>query len=227
MTEKSFQTKSIREGHEPTNEQEHSAAIFLTSSYKFNSAEEPTSTTILTHTQRITQTRSLSNHPTSLDFSTVIKSTQAISEELSLKSLISKVMQAILENAGAQNSALILNSPQGPIVEARLKAQNTRESEYDINVQSIPLDRATDLPTSLIAYVLHTKTEQIIQNASKNTNPNNDASTNSCANEAFITDPYLQAQQPKSVLCIPVTYRDKLLGALSVSYTHLTLPTKA
>ena len=40
MTEKSFQTKSIREGHEPTNEQEHSAAIFLTSSYKFNSAEE-------------------------------------------------------------------------------------------------------------------------------------------------------------------------------------------
>ena len=40
MTEKSFQTKSIREGHEPTNEQEHSAAIFLTSSYKFNTAEE-------------------------------------------------------------------------------------------------------------------------------------------------------------------------------------------
>ena len=40
MTEKSFQTKSIREGHEPTNEQEHSAAIFLTSSYKFSSAEE-------------------------------------------------------------------------------------------------------------------------------------------------------------------------------------------
>ena len=40
MTEKSFQTKSVREGHEPTNEQEHSAAIFLTSSYKFNSAEQ-------------------------------------------------------------------------------------------------------------------------------------------------------------------------------------------
>ena len=40
MTKKSFQTKSVREGHEPTNEQEHSAAIFLTSSYRFNSAEE-------------------------------------------------------------------------------------------------------------------------------------------------------------------------------------------
>ena len=40
MTEKSFQTKSVRVGHEPTNEQEHSAPIFLTSSFKFNSADE-------------------------------------------------------------------------------------------------------------------------------------------------------------------------------------------
>ena len=40
MTEKSFQTKSVRVGHEPTNEQEHSASIFLTSSFRFSSAEE-------------------------------------------------------------------------------------------------------------------------------------------------------------------------------------------
>ena len=40
MTKKSFQTKSVRVGHEPTNEQEHSAPIFLTSSFKFSSADE-------------------------------------------------------------------------------------------------------------------------------------------------------------------------------------------
>ena len=40
MTEKSFQTKSVRVGHEPTKEQEHSAPIFLTSSFKFSSADE-------------------------------------------------------------------------------------------------------------------------------------------------------------------------------------------
>ena len=40
MTEKSFQTKSVRVGHQPTNEQEHSASIFLTSSFRFSSAEE-------------------------------------------------------------------------------------------------------------------------------------------------------------------------------------------
>ncbi len=40
MEDYNFQTKSVREGHDATDEQEHSAAIFLTSSYKFKSAEQ-------------------------------------------------------------------------------------------------------------------------------------------------------------------------------------------
>ena len=40
MKDKSFKTKSVREGHKPSNEQEHSAAIFLTSSFRFDSAEQ-------------------------------------------------------------------------------------------------------------------------------------------------------------------------------------------
>ncbi len=35
-----FNTKAIREGYQTTNEQEHSEAIFLTSSFKFDSAEQ-------------------------------------------------------------------------------------------------------------------------------------------------------------------------------------------
>ena len=40
MKDSSFKTKSVREGHQPSNEQEHSAAIFLTSSYRFANAEQ-------------------------------------------------------------------------------------------------------------------------------------------------------------------------------------------
>ena len=40
MKDNSFKTKSVREGHQPSNEQEHSAAIFLTSSYRFDNAEQ-------------------------------------------------------------------------------------------------------------------------------------------------------------------------------------------
>ncbi len=39
MTKK-FDTKAVREGYRTTNEQEHSEAIFLTSSFKFDSAEQ-------------------------------------------------------------------------------------------------------------------------------------------------------------------------------------------
>jgi len=40
MTERKFETIAIREGHRKTMEQEHSPAIFLTSSFAFNSAEQ-------------------------------------------------------------------------------------------------------------------------------------------------------------------------------------------
>ena len=40
MKDIKFKTKAIREGYQPTHEQEHSAAIFLTSSFKFDNAEQ-------------------------------------------------------------------------------------------------------------------------------------------------------------------------------------------
>ena len=40
MKDLQFDTKAIREGYQATNEQEHSEAIFLTSSFKFDSAEQ-------------------------------------------------------------------------------------------------------------------------------------------------------------------------------------------
>jgi O-succinylhomoserine sulfhydrylase len=40
MKDNNFKTIAIREGYQPTQEQEHSAAIFLTSSFRFDSAEQ-------------------------------------------------------------------------------------------------------------------------------------------------------------------------------------------
>ncbi|SMN11231.1 O-acetylhomoserine sulfhydrylase / O-succinylhomoserine sulfhydrylase [uncultured Candidatus Thioglobus sp.] len=40
MSDFKFDTKAIREGYHPTNEQEHSEAIFMTSSFRFDSAEQ-------------------------------------------------------------------------------------------------------------------------------------------------------------------------------------------
>ena len=40
MKDNSFKTNSVREGQKSSNEQEHSAAIFLTSSFRFDNAEQ-------------------------------------------------------------------------------------------------------------------------------------------------------------------------------------------
>ncbi|MFT6122426.1 MAG: putative ATPase/signal transduction histidine kinase [Oleiphilaceae bacterium] len=137
-----------------------------------------------------------------LDLSSVMKSTQAISSELEIKSLVAKVMLAILENSGAQNGALILHTPQGARIQASLKTQPSN----DINLETRSLENATDLPVSLISYVLRTDSDLILQDDM--------SAITSSANSAFIEDPYLQRHQPKSVLCIPVDYREKVIGAL-------------
>ena len=154
--------------------------------------------------QRRSQTRTGINSQEGLDFSSVMKSAQAISSELALKSLVSKVMLAILENSGAQNATLVLDSPKGAVIEANINTLSVDDS--DIDLQSRLLTDAKDLPVSLISYVMRTNTEQVLQS---DTN-----SVISSANTAFIEDPYLQTYQPKSVLCMPVNYREKLIGVL-------------
>jgi predicted ATPase/signal transduction histidine kinase len=137
-----------------------------------------------------------------LDLSSVMKSAQAISSELEVKGLVAKVMLAILENSGAQLGALILDTPQGALIQASLKTQPNN----DINLETRSLEGATDLPVSLISYVLRTDSELVLQDEM--------SAITSSANTAFIEDTYLQRYQPKSVLCIPVDYREKAIGAL-------------
>ena len=176
-------------------EQAHSQTM-STNQTLSKSLQTGTQTHSYSHTHTYTQA---SNHE-GLDLATVMKSAQAISGELALKGLIAKVMHAILENSGAQRAALILQQAQGAMVEANLKSHN------EIDLQAHLLSASSELPISLISYVLRTKTQQVLQEPSNN--------APSSAHEAFIEDAYLQAQQPRSVVCIPVIYRDKLLGAL-------------
>jgi len=197
-------------------------ALFQSEAPQITSQTSP-QTSLLSTKYSSLQTRTLNRSMTQtqtssqegLDLSSLMKSAQAISGELALKGLVSKVMLAILENSGAQNAALILESPTGAIIQAQIKAQNDRDL-YNNSLEARPLDNATDLPVSLISYVLRTNTEQVLQEPSSN--------IHSSANDAFIEDPYLQMYQPKSVLCIPVSYREKLIGAL---YLENTLSHKA
>ena len=147
-----------------------------------------------------------------LDLNSVMKSAQAISGELEVKSLLATVLEVIAENSGAQHAAFISGNQDEASVEALLSTQN---SVAKINVNSQPLNACDNLPIELIQYAL--RSEHDLQ-LDENFQVISDSPTEE-EEKAEIADPYLERCQPKSVLCTPVIYRDQTLGALYLENT--------
>lgn len=137
-----------------------------------------------------------------LDLAGVMKAAQAISGEIQLEQLLSTLMRVVLENAGATKCALILSKAEKWVIEA---TGSTEETGTKV-LQSIPLETSQTVPVSLIYYVARTHKTLVI-----------DDSRTTASTEQFSSlqnDPYIQRQQPKSLMCNPILYRGKLIGIL-------------
>ncbi|ARU58077.1 protein kinase/AAA ATPase/GAF sensor-containing signal transduction histidine kinase [Oleiphilus messinensis] len=131
----------------------------------------------------------------SLDFASLMKSTQAISKQLSLKELTETLLQTIIENAGAQVAMLVLNTDT-----PRLQAYINLDKSQREFLQEKPLSEAIDVPKGVLNYVLLSGKTVHLNNAE--------------TEGAFTQDPYTQNHRPKSVLCVPFSYREKPRGVL-------------
>ncbi|MBE9226065.1 AAA family ATPase [Phormidium sp. LEGE 05292] len=131
-----------------------------------------------------------------LDLATVMKAAQALSGEIILSKLLTKLMQILLENAGAETGILILEKSTQLFIEA-----TGRVNQDEITVeQSIVVETSQQLPLSIINYVQQTQENVVLNDANRE--------------GIFITDSYIVAQQPKSVLCAPIVHQGKLIGIL-------------
>jgi predicted ATPase/signal transduction histidine kinase len=131
-----------------------------------------------------------------LDYSSLIKGSQAISSQLSLSGLVAEVMTILMENAGAQLGALVFKDQDQLFIEARVETQ-TEHTEY---LQHTLLTNEASLPISLIDLCL--RTEQLVKLDDASTSLNG------------YKDAYLLQKKPKSVLCMPMWYRDRVIGVL-------------
>jgi len=66
-------------------------------------------TTLAWNSSQTAASQSITQIASTLDFATVLKVSQAISEEIQLESLLSTLMQVAIENAGADKGVLILS----------------------------------------------------------------------------------------------------------------------
>lgn len=135
-----------------------------------------------------------------LDLATALKASQAISGEIVLGTLLGKMMEIVIESAGAQRGFLIIQHKGQYRIEAEgLVTGAGGDAEVTV-LQSIPLAETDALCAAVVNYVTRTNSNVVLNDAS---------------NEGmFIRDPYILRMQPKSVSCIPLVHQSKMTGAL-------------
>ncbi|MGG6282666.1 trifunctional serine/threonine-protein kinase/ATP-binding protein/sensor histidine kinase [Leptolyngbya sp. AN03gr2] len=129
-----------------------------------------------------------------LDFFAIVKASQALSSAIELETLVSSLMQVVIENAGAEQCVFMLpENGQWQVV-----AQATPQGASLI--AATPVEQSDLIPQSIVNYVMRTSEAIVLDHA--------------CTEAAFASDRYLRKHRSKSVLCTPVQNQGQLIGIL-------------
>ena len=134
-----------------------------------------------------------------LDARALWKASQVVSRELGLEKLLESLMKIIIENAGAQWGYLMLPSQEEgevTIDSLRIEAVGDAENNSIAVLQSLSLENR--LPQWVVNQALRTKKALVCNDARRE-----------LVNKS---DRYLQQQQPKSILCLPLSERGRIVA---------------
>lgn len=137
-----------------------------------------------------------------LDWLSVLKSLQTISNELALDQLLARMMRIILEEGGAQHGLLLLPEGGRWLVQASV-CSGAAEPKV---LQGLPLalneqDAGEGLvPLTLVSHVIRHREPVILDDAARA--------------GRFVRDAYMRARRPRSVCCLPVLRQNRLIGIL-------------
>jgi histidine kinase len=131
------------------------------------------------------------------DAHTLIKASAAISQQVTLKGVLGKMMEIVLENAGAEKGYFLMQSDSNWKVEAE---GMINPSSYKL-LQGIPYPSpGIDLPEEVINYVQNSQQSLLLEDAQNH--------------PEFGVTPYFRSHQIKSILCLPVIHQGMLIAIL-------------
>ncbi|MGE5627363.1 MAG: AAA family ATPase [Solirubrobacterales bacterium] len=132
-----------------------------------------------------------------MDIMSLVRASKAVSKENLLPNLLRLIIKTVIENSGAQKACILLKWEQ----EWRIEAERQPGSSETEVLQSIPLrEREGLLPTSVINFCIRTGECLVLRDA---------------ANMGkFCKDPYVQQNQTKSLLCMPILNQGTKEGIL-------------
>jgi PAS domain S-box-containing protein len=137
-----------------------------------------------------------------LDIQTMLRAAHTLSSEIVLPRLLEKMMRLVIENAGAEKGFLLLPRDEhwSIVAEGAVEQAEVRVMQ---SVPPIPVSGWREPPLiseAIVNYVLHTQGSLVVHDARRE--------------ERFAHDTYIVAQQPKSVLCMPLLHQGRLTGLL-------------
>jgi predicted ATPase/signal transduction histidine kinase/tRNA A-37 threonylcarbamoyl transferase component Bud32 len=174
----------------------HAKTQDLEERYPENLAQIRTQTKSLSSEIINTTTSTTSVASGSLDLKTLVKASQSLSEELVLEELLTKLLEIVVENVGAQTGYILLQKDGKLFVEATTSV-DACASCVDFEV---PAEESSDLPLSVVSYAAIAKEPVVLDEATEATR--------------FNQDKYIIKHHPKSILCTPMLDRGELIGVL-------------
>ncbi|MBN3871487.1 AAA family ATPase [Nostoc sp. JL33] len=166
--------------------------------------------TLASVTSTSSATTSSSSVSVALDLATILKASQTISSEIELEKLLSVLLHIVIENAGADKCVFMLLESGRLLIQAlaqlslrvtSLENKGIAQVDfYPMLLNPQPVEDSVDVPVNLINTVKRSLQPAVIIDAT--------------VQSQLINDPYIQQQQPKSILCSPILHQGKLLGIL-------------
>jgi serine phosphatase RsbU (regulator of sigma subunit)/tetratricopeptide (TPR) repeat protein len=132
-----------------------------------------------------------------LDLNSVTKAAQTLAGEIVLSKLLEKMMQIVIENAGAERGLLILKQENSQS-EWVIEAEGAFEVDEVTVLQSLPIKNR--LPSTIVNYVVRSREPVVLANAIQE--------------GIYTEDSYIHQHQLKSILCSPILHQGQLIGLL-------------
>ena len=128
-----------------------------------------------------------------LDLDSLFRAATAISSEMRLESLVDKILDVTVKNAGATRGFLIMEVGGGLRIEAAKDADGA-----SLDVLGKAPERCAELSAGVVAYVARTGESVVVTDA--RLDPRTQA------------DPRVSRHNPTSILCVPVVYQGERSG---------------
>jgi predicted ATPase/class 3 adenylate cyclase len=131
----------------------------------------------------------------SLDLMTVVRSAQALAGEVHLSALLRKLLEMVMENAGAARGVVLLRTGD----ELRVQAESAADGAVRV-LHDAPAAEHEGIAHTVVNYVARSGEHVVLYDAREV--------------NRFATDPYVVRARPRSILCLPLANQGRLTGVL-------------